>query len=78
MICPKCGEENPETAGECSNCFYKFRFGHAYNDPAHLSFPIEIKSSENKRTKIMKYIFLLFIALVILLAIIVSFQQAAH
>ncbi len=36
MICPKCRSENSDTAAECSVCLYKFRFGHAYNDPAHM------------------------------------------
>lgn len=34
MICPKCGHSNHEGVGECSKCFYKFRFGYGYKDPA--------------------------------------------
>ncbi|PKM82528.1 MAG: hypothetical protein CVU89_03210 [Firmicutes bacterium HGW-Firmicutes-14] len=34
MICPRCGHPNPKSAGECNKCFYKFRFGSGYGDPA--------------------------------------------
>lgn len=33
MICPKCGMENPDSAAMCTNCYYKFKFGHAHGDP---------------------------------------------
>jgi uncharacterized membrane protein YvbJ len=39
MICPSCGTDNPEDAGQCSDCGYKFRFGHAFNDPRNMMFP---------------------------------------
>jgi len=32
MICPKCGESNQDSAGECRQCFYKFRVGYGYGD----------------------------------------------
>lgn len=34
MICPRCGQPNPDSAAECSKCFHKFSFGHGYGDPA--------------------------------------------
>ena len=34
MICPKCGKVNDDNSPECSQCFYKFRFGYGYHDPA--------------------------------------------
>jgi len=36
MICPNCGENNPEAAPECARCQYKFSFAHALNDPSHM------------------------------------------
>lgn|GEM_PF-971300 len=34
MVCPRCGADNVETAAQCSQCHYKFRFGHAHGDPS--------------------------------------------
>lgn len=38
MICPGCGTDNPEEALQCFRCGHKFQFGHAYNDPANMTF----------------------------------------
>ena len=39
MICPSCGAQNPDDAPMCSECRYRFRFGHAFNDPAQPVMP---------------------------------------
>ncbi|MFC1537952.1 hypothetical protein ACFL6H_00885 [Candidatus Latescibacterota bacterium] len=78
MICPRCGEINPDSAGECSRCHHKFRLGHAFNDPAHATYPsFTRESSENdgisKRKKIAGYIIFILLLLPLILAIISYF-----
>ena len=64
MICPKCGHENPDSAAMCTNCYYKFRFGHAHGDPARTFY---FTASSRKK----KWIFIAMI--IIFLIIIVMF-----
>ncbi len=40
MLCPACGTDNPDDSKICSNCRYRFQFGHAYNDPKQMFIPI--------------------------------------
>ena len=51
MICPRCGEINIDSAGQCSNCHHKFRFGHAFNDPANITYPSFTQKSSKKSKK---------------------------
>ena len=70
MLCPKCGLENPEDSGQCSNCRHKFRFGHAYHDPQNIEF---IASNITSKPKILKYAFFLFLIVVFGLLLLKSF-----
>ncbi|MFC1541098.1 hypothetical protein ACFL50_01470 [Candidatus Latescibacterota bacterium] len=78
MICPRCGEINSDSAGECLQCHHKFRLGHAFNDPAHATYSsFTRESSENdgksKRLKIVVYIGFMLLLLALILAIISYF-----
>ena len=75
MICPRCGEINSDSAGECSRCHHKFSLGHAFNDPAHATYPSFVgKSPGNaKRLNIVGYIVFILLFLALILAIISSF-----
>ena len=66
MVCPKCGYNNPDNAAQCSNCYYKFRFGHAYNDPKYMTF---ISVGNAKNSKSVRYIFISIFLLVFILII---------
>ena len=37
MICPSCGHDNTDSAGQCVNCHHNFRFGYAFDDPANMT-----------------------------------------
>ncbi len=67
MICPKCGYDNPDNAGQCSNCYYKFKFGHAYNDPQNMTL---ISLSNSKKSKIVRFIFFSILILVFILIVV--------
>jgi len=65
MLCPSCGSENPERAGMCSKCGYKFRLGYAYNDPYMMRFIYFSKWMTGKH-RVIKLFFLALAVLVIL------------
>lgn len=67
MICPSCGTHNPEDSGHCSHCGYKFRFGHAYNDPRYMRIINFLKPN----SKISKGIGYLFVSLLVIIFILV-------
>jgi len=68
MLCPKCGQENPDNAGQCSNCFYKFRFGNAFNDPKNMTFVTPGKSKESKIARYIFFSILLFLFILIIVS----------
>ena len=73
MICPKCGYANPDNAAQCAHCYYKFRFGHAYNDPAAASFP---SLGSSKKMRLVRLIFFLFFILLFIFMIFMSIKSA--
>jgi hypothetical protein len=64
MLCPSCGSENPDDAAICAKCNYKFRFGHAYNDPGKGTF-INLSG----KSRVLRYSFFAFVVLVLALVI---------
>ncbi len=71
MICPKCGHENPDDAGQCLNCCYKFRFGYAYKDPQNMMF---FASTGSKKNKFSRYLFVALFLLIFVLIILSSLR----
>ncbi|MBN2105679.1 hypothetical protein JW835_16700 [bacterium] len=72
MICPKCGYQNSDDAGQCSHCNYKFQFGHNFNDPGHMMF---ISPGQSKKSKIAVMVFF-SVMIVLLLLMIVSWLKS--
>ena len=70
MICPHCGQQNPDSASLCSNCHYKFRFGHAHGDPRKMMYFFSKPSEKSKKLNFVSVVFygiiLLFIAIFVL------------
>jgi uncharacterized membrane protein YvbJ len=70
MICPHCGKENPDSVPLCSNCHYKFRFGHAHGDPKNMMYLFSKPSEKSKKFNFVSVVFygiiLLFITIFIL------------
>jgi hypothetical protein len=64
MLCPSCGVENPDDAAMCAKCGYKFRFGHAYNDPGKSTF-----LNLSGKPRALKYTFIAFIVIALACAI---------
>jgi uncharacterized membrane protein YvbJ len=74
MLCPSCGSENPEKAGMCSRCGYKFRLGYAYNDSYKMRLFDFSRWMTGKR-KVVK-LFFLALAVFIILAFVFSILKA--
>jgi uncharacterized membrane protein YvbJ len=74
MICPSCGAENPDDAGQCSSCQYRFRFGHAYNDPARMSLLRWPRATDSTALKIAKYAVLLLLVAIVVVVIVSSLR----
>ena len=70
MLCPSCGADNPDEAGECKKCGYKFRFGYAFGDPKRMTFFnfSKIGSKKNRLSKLILGILGLALFLLILLS----------
>ncbi|MBN1893919.1 hypothetical protein JW906_05470 [bacterium] len=74
MLCPSCGFENPDRAGMCSRCGYKFRLGYAFNDPFMMRF-FNFSKWTGGKSKVIK-LFFLALAVFIILAFIFSIIKA--
>ncbi len=74
MICPSCGTDNWANAAQCSNCHFKFRFGHAYNDPANMTIFRWSKTTDRLGLKIIKYGVLLLLVGGLVLMLIAAFR----
>jgi uncharacterized membrane protein YvbJ len=72
MICPSCGAQNPDDAALCGACQYRFRFGHAFNDPAHPKMPELRRSAKSKKSRVTRYLILTIIVVAALLAILLG------
>jgi hypothetical protein len=59
MLCPHCGANNGDDAPSCVQCGYKFRFGHAYNDPQKGTL-IGGSKSDSTRRKLSRYLIAIF------------------
>ena len=68
MLCPSCGMKNSDQAAQCTACGYKFRFGHAFNDPAQMKF-INVSKSDPKKSKSLRIFFVAFCFLIFILII---------
>ena len=68
MICPSCSTNNPDDSAACVNCGYKFRFGHAYNDPKGMQF-LDLRKSSMKKSRAMALAFASIGLLVLILVI---------
>ena len=58
MLCPSCGNPQPDDAGRCSEC------GHAFNDPAKMHYA---QQQHPQTWTVFAVILLLILALVILI-----------
>lgn len=74
MICPKCGTENPGDAAACSECGYKFRFGHAFDDPNKMTF-LGFSGSRSKLIRSAGYVFVVLLVIFFILIIFSWFQS---
>ena len=65
MICPTCGTDNRDNTGQCVQCGYRFRVGHAFSDPGRGLF-VDFTG----QAKLVKYGFvvMLFIILIVIIA----------
>ncbi|MBN2415535.1 zinc ribbon domain-containing protein [bacterium] len=72
MICPSCGENNSDNAALCTYCGYKFRFGHAFNDPANMTF---LKSGSAGKSRAGRIVFFLFLLVMVVTVIVASFLK---
>ena len=80
MICPRCGQLNSDSAGQCSQCHYKFRPGYAFNDPANAMYPSFVQKSsheskKSKRKNIVGYVLFILLLLVLILSVYSSFYD---
>jgi uncharacterized membrane protein YvbJ len=73
MICPKCGQQNPDSAAMCTNCYYKFNFGHAHGDPGR-TFYFGSSSPKKKWVSIALIIVFVFFIVMFILSLISSLQ----
>jgi uncharacterized membrane protein YvbJ len=74
MICPNCGEENPETSKMCVKCGSKFEFLHAYGDPGSRRV-FNLAGLKTKKQKVAS-LFLVSLSIVILALIIISWMRS--
>ena len=74
MLCPSCGTDNPDDAGECKKCGYKLRFGHAFNDPARMTF-LNFSKTASKKTRTSRLI-LGILGLAIFLLVLLSWLKS--
>jgi len=66
MVCPKCGHQNPDSAAICTNCYYKFNFGHAHGDPGKAFYFISLPAKKKWVSVALIIIFILFIVMFVL------------
>jgi len=66
MICPKCGHENPDSTAMCTNCYYKFRFGHAHGDPGKTFYFVSSPSRKKWASIVLIIVFVIFIVMFML------------
>lgn len=69
MICPACGKNNADEAALCTGCGYKFRFGHAFNDPARMTF---IQPGSSGKAKTGRIVFFSLLLALLIAAVVVA------
>ena len=74
MLCPNCAAENPEDAGQCMKCGYKFRFGYAFNDPKRMTF-LNLANNRGEKYKTAGYAFIILFLLIFILVIYTWFKS---
>jgi len=66
MVCPKCGQQNPDSAAICTNCYYKFKFGHAHGDPGKIFYFPSSSSKKKWASIVLIIVFVIFIVMFLL------------
>jgi len=75
MVCPACGTNNSDDSGLCAVCGYKFRLGHAYNDPKRMTFVNWLSKTKTSKSRITRCLFA-SIFLIIFVLIILSWIKS--
>jgi hypothetical protein len=70
VICPNCGAQNPDDAPICSECRYRFRFGHAFNDPSQMVMP-DFTGSQKRGPFPRAVRFLVLFLLIVIIALVI-------
>ncbi len=78
MVCSRCGADNVDSSAQCSQCYYKFRFGHAHGDPSQAMYftTTSENHADSKPSKLWRFIFfavILFFMLIFGFSIVQSF-----